>query len=218
MIKTKAVPQGDGSYAITGQKIFISAGEHDLTDNIVHLVLARIEGAPAGTKGISLFLVPKFLPDANGKPGDAQRRRLRLDRAQDGHPRQFDRRPQLRRRQGLAGRRGASRPARDVRDDERRASRRRRPGPEPVRGRLPERRGLREGAPPGAFAERSDRARQAGRSSARAPGRAPHAARDPRLQRGGAGARRLDRARRETRRIRRPTRRRARRPTTDSAS
>jgi acyl-CoA dehydrogenase len=69
LIKTKAVPQADGSYAITGQKIFISAGEHDLTDNIVHLVLARIEGAPAGTKGISLFLVPKFLPDGEGKPG-----------------------------------------------------------------------------------------------------------------------------------------------------
>jgi acyl-CoA dehydrogenase len=70
LIKTKAVPQDDGSYAITGQKIFISAGEHDLADNIVHLVLARIEGAPAGVKGISLFVVPKFLPDANGAPGE----------------------------------------------------------------------------------------------------------------------------------------------------
>jgi alkylation response protein AidB-like acyl-CoA dehydrogenase len=69
LIKTKAVPQPDGSYAITGQKIFISAGEHDLADNIIHLVLARIEGAPAGVKGISLFVVPKFLPDANGNPG-----------------------------------------------------------------------------------------------------------------------------------------------------
>ena len=70
LIKTRAVPQGDGSYAITGQKIFISAGEHDLAENIVHLVLARIEGAPAGVKGISLFLVPKYLPDAEGKPGE----------------------------------------------------------------------------------------------------------------------------------------------------
>ena len=70
LIKTKAVPQPDGSYAITGQKIFISAGEHDLADNIIHLVLARIEGAPAGVKGISLFLVPKFLPDASGEPGE----------------------------------------------------------------------------------------------------------------------------------------------------
>ena len=69
LIKTKAVPKADGSYAITGQKIFISAGEHDLADNIIHLVLARIDGAPAGVKGISLFVVPKFLPDANGAPG-----------------------------------------------------------------------------------------------------------------------------------------------------
>ena len=69
LIKTKAVPAGEGSYKITGQKIFISAGEHDLTKNIIHLVLARIEGAPEGTKGISLFVVPKFLPDASGNPG-----------------------------------------------------------------------------------------------------------------------------------------------------
>ena len=70
LIKTKAVPLGDGSYAITGQKIFISAGEHDLADNIVHLVLARIEGAPQGVRGISLFVVPKFLPDPDGKPAE----------------------------------------------------------------------------------------------------------------------------------------------------
>jgi acyl-CoA dehydrogenase len=70
LIKTRAVPEPDGSYAITGQKIFISAGEHDLADNIVHLVLARIEGAPAGVKGISLFLVPKFLPSADGRVGE----------------------------------------------------------------------------------------------------------------------------------------------------
>jgi acyl-CoA dehydrogenase len=69
MLKTKAVLQSDGSFAITGQKIFISAGEHDLTENIVHLVLARIEGAPSGTKGISLFVVPKFIPDALGEAG-----------------------------------------------------------------------------------------------------------------------------------------------------
>ena len=70
LIKTRAVPESDGSYAITGQKIFISAGEHDLADNIVHLVLARIEGAPAGVKGISLFLAPKFLPSADGGVGE----------------------------------------------------------------------------------------------------------------------------------------------------
>ncbi len=70
MLKTKAEPNDDGSYRITGTKIFISAGEHDLSDNIVHIVLARLPDAPEGTKGISLFIVPKFLPDANGDVGD----------------------------------------------------------------------------------------------------------------------------------------------------
>ena len=69
LLRTKAVPQPDGGYKITGSKIFISAGEHDLTGNIIHLVLARLPDAPSGSKGISLFLVPKFLPDANGAPG-----------------------------------------------------------------------------------------------------------------------------------------------------
>lgn len=70
LVRSKAVPQEDGSYKVTGTKIFISAGEHDLTDNIVHLVLARLPDAPAGIKGISLFVVPKFLPDANGEAGE----------------------------------------------------------------------------------------------------------------------------------------------------
>jgi hypothetical protein len=70
LIRTKATPNGDGTYAISGQKIWISSGEHDMSDNIIHLVLARIEGAPAGTRGISLFIVPKFIPDAEGKPGE----------------------------------------------------------------------------------------------------------------------------------------------------
>jgi alkylation response protein AidB-like acyl-CoA dehydrogenase len=69
IITTKAVPAGDGTYAITGQKIFISAGEHDLTENIVHLVLAKLPDAPGGTKGISLFLVPKYLPTDGGGIG-----------------------------------------------------------------------------------------------------------------------------------------------------
>ncbi|WP_369058147.1 acyl-CoA dehydrogenase C-terminal domain-containing protein [Caulobacter sp. 73W] len=69
LLRTKAVPQADGSYRITGQKIWISAGEHDMAENIVHLVIARIEGAPAGVKGISLFVVPKFLPNADGSVG-----------------------------------------------------------------------------------------------------------------------------------------------------
>ncbi len=70
LLRTKAVPQADGSYKISGQKIFISAGEHDMSENIVHLVLARIEGAPEGTKGISLFIVPKFLLKDDGTPGE----------------------------------------------------------------------------------------------------------------------------------------------------
>jgi alkylation response protein AidB-like acyl-CoA dehydrogenase len=69
MLRTKAVPREDGSFAISGTKIFISAGEHDLSENIVHLVLARLPDAPAGIKGISLFIVPKFLPAADGGPG-----------------------------------------------------------------------------------------------------------------------------------------------------
>jgi alkylation response protein AidB-like acyl-CoA dehydrogenase len=69
MIKTKAVPAGDGTYKITGTKIFITAGEHDLTRNIIHLVLAKLPDAPAGTRGISLFLVPKFIPNEAGEPG-----------------------------------------------------------------------------------------------------------------------------------------------------
>ncbi|MFM9381604.1 acyl-CoA dehydrogenase C-terminal domain-containing protein [Pseudomonas sp. UV AK001] len=70
IIKTRAVPRADGSYAVTGSKIFISAGEHDMSDNIIHLVLAKLPDAPAGTKGISLFIVPKFLPDAAGEAGE----------------------------------------------------------------------------------------------------------------------------------------------------
>ncbi len=69
LLRTKAMPQGDGTYKISGQKIFISAGEHDLSENIIHLVLARSEGAPEGVKGISLFIVPKFILDASGKLG-----------------------------------------------------------------------------------------------------------------------------------------------------
>ncbi len=70
LIRTKAVPQGDGTYKITGQKIWISSGEHDMADNIIHLVLARLEGAPEGVKGISLFIAPKFLVKDDGSLGD----------------------------------------------------------------------------------------------------------------------------------------------------
>lgn len=70
LITTRAVPNADGSHAITGTKIFISAGEHDLSDNIIHLVLAKTPDAPEGTKGISLFVVPKFLVNDDGSPGE----------------------------------------------------------------------------------------------------------------------------------------------------
>ena len=69
LIRTKAIEQDDGSYALHGTKVFISAGEHDMADNIVHIVLARLPDAPKGTKGISLFIVPKYLPDAGGEVG-----------------------------------------------------------------------------------------------------------------------------------------------------
>lgn len=70
MLKTRAVPQDDGSYALTGTKIFITAGEHDFTDNIVHLVLARLPDAPTGSKGISMFIVPKLRVSRDGKVGE----------------------------------------------------------------------------------------------------------------------------------------------------
>ena len=70
MLRTRATPNDDGSYALSGTKIFISAGEHDLAENIVHIVLGRLPDAPEGTKGISLFIVPKFLPDENGNVGE----------------------------------------------------------------------------------------------------------------------------------------------------
>jgi alkylation response protein AidB-like acyl-CoA dehydrogenase len=71
LLKTRAVPQADGSYRITGTKIFITYGEHDMTENIVHLVLARLPDAPPGSRGISLFVAPKLLPDGSGRPAVA---------------------------------------------------------------------------------------------------------------------------------------------------
>ncbi len=69
-VRSRAVPQGDGTYKVFGQKIFITYGEHNMTDNIIHLVLARLPDAPEGVKGISLFVVPKFLLNADGTPGE----------------------------------------------------------------------------------------------------------------------------------------------------
>src|SRR5436309_521807 len=83
-MRTRAVPAQDARwgehYRISGQKIFITYGDHDLTDNIVHMVLARTPDAPPGSRGISLFLVPKFLPDGHGRPGERNDLRpLRLE-------------------------------------------------------------------------------------------------------------------------------------------
>ena len=71
-LTTKATPQADGSYRIKGQKMYISGGDQDITENIVHLVLARVEGGPAGVKGISLFITPKYLVNEDGEVGRAQ--------------------------------------------------------------------------------------------------------------------------------------------------
>ncbi len=126
-VRTRAVPQGT-HYRIFGQKIFITYGEHDLAANIIHLVLARIEGAPAGVRGISLFIVPKFLVGEDGSAGSPQRLEVRVDRAQARHPRQSDLHHDLRtgRRGGrLSARRSQPRPRVHVRHDECRAPERR---------------------------------------------------------------------------------------------
>ena len=81
LMRTKAEPQEDGSYAITGQKIFISAGDHDLAENIIHLVLAKIPGGPKGIKGVSLFIVPKFLVNEDGSLG--QRNQLSVGKLEE---------------------------------------------------------------------------------------------------------------------------------------
>ena len=123
-VRTRAVPQGDGTYKLFGQKIFITYGEHDYTENIIHLVLARTPDAPEGVKGISLFVVPKFLVNADGIARRAQRRALRVDRAQARHPREPDRGDGVRRpgrRDRLPRRRGEPRPRVHVHHDEPRA-------------------------------------------------------------------------------------------------
>ncbi|MGH1560161.1 acyl-CoA dehydrogenase family protein [Caulobacter segnis] len=177
LLRTKAVPQADGSYRITGQKIWISAGEHDMSDNIVHLVLARIEGAPAGVKGISLFIVPKFFPKADGSVGErnAGVKCVGLEEKM-GIPRQRHLRHAVRRRRRLSDRRGERRPEDHVRHDERGAPGRRHAGRGPGRGRLPSRRRLRQGPPARPLVDRPEERRRPGRSDHRPPGRPPHAA------------------------------------------
>ena len=214
LLRTKAVKQPDGSYKITGTKIFISGGEQDLTENIIHLVLARIEGAPEGTKGISLFIVPKVMVNDDGTLG-----------ARNGVAC-----GSIEHKMGIHGNatcvmnydnatgyligqenRGL---ARDVRDDERGAARRRRAGAGDVGGRVSERGDLCARAPAGPFADGREISRQAGRSDHRASRRAAHAAVDPRLQRGGARAGDPDRAATAISRIARRIRKSASMPTT----
>ena len=181
LLRTKAEPQADGSYKLTGQKIFISAGEHDMGDNIVHLVLARLPDAPAGSKGISLFVVPKFMVNADGTLGErnpifcsALEHKMGIHGSAtcqmnlDGAVGTLVGQPQ----QGPDG---------DVRDDERGAPGRGQPVAGPDRGGLPERRGLRQGPHPDAHAVRPEGARQAGRPDHRAPRRAQDAAHRARL-------------------------------------
>ena len=140
LLRTKAEPQDDGSYKITGTKIFISSGEHDLTDNIIHLVLAKIAGAPDNVKGISLFIVPKFLVNDDGSLGARNgvscgsiEEKMGIHGNStcllnyDGATGYLVGEPE----KGLAG---------DVHHDERGAARRRPAGPRPGRGRPPERR------------------------------------------------------------------------------
>ena len=150
-VRTRAERAEDGSYRLFGQKIFITYGEHDMAENIVHLVLARLPGAPPGTRGLSLFLAPKFLVNADGSLGERNDLRCAASSTSSAST---PRRPAswsmaTTRARGLAGRRGKSRPRRHVRDDERRAPRGRDAGRGDRRARLSAGAGLRPGAPPG---------------------------------------------------------------------
>ena len=214
LIKTRALRHGDGSFAISGQKIFISAGERDLAENIIHLVLARIEGAPAGVKGISLFLVPKVLVNDDGSL--AERNTVSCGsiehkmgiRGNSTCVMNYDSAT------GWLDRRGKSWAQCDVRDDEQRPPRCRRARSGAIRGRLSERGRLRQGSPAGPVADRRQGARQARRSHPGASRRPSHAARNPRLQRGCARLDDLGRARPSTLRTNPLTLPPARPPTT----
>jgi alkylation response protein AidB-like acyl-CoA dehydrogenase len=169
LMRTKAEPQADGTYKITGQKIFISAGEHDMADNIIHLVLARLPDAPPGIKGMSLFIVPKFLVNKDGGVWAS----ATASTAAAWSTRWASKATPPAR---CAGRRGRhhGRPAQQghaghVRDDERRPPGRGQPVAGPDRGGLPERPGLRQGPHPDAQPVRPQGQGQAGRPDHRAP-------------------------------------------------
>ena len=112
ILRTKAEPRGDGSFAITGTKIFISAGEHDLTENIIHLVLARTPDAPAGNQGHQPVRRAEAAVGRRRQARGRQRRHLRVHRAQDGHPRLADLRHALQRFRRLAARQAERGPRR----------------------------------------------------------------------------------------------------------
>ncbi len=194
-VRTRAVPQADGRYRVFGQKIYITYGEHDMAENIVHLVLARTPDAPAGVKGISLFTVPKIAGERGRIARRAQRRLLRVDRAQARHQGEPDggaavrRRTLPGRRRGRrdrrARRRGEPRPRVHVRHDERRALPGRHAGHRDRRSRVPAGGGLREG--PRAVARRR-RLERTGHDHP-SPRRASDADVDARAGRGGPRAR-----------------------------
>ena len=204
LVRMKAVPVDpaagiDGAYRLTGSKIFISGGDHDLTENIVHLVLARLPDAPSGHQGDQ----PLRHSEAarGGRQARAERRHLRRHRAQDGDQGLADLRHQLRRRRGLPGRRAEQGHEGDVHLHERRAAARRRPGPGARRGVLSGGGEVRPRTAAGARPHRREVSRPGGRSDPRPSGRAADAAHHARLHRRGAGAHRLggdrDRPRRE---------------------
>ena len=145
-LRAKAEENGDGTYAVSGQKIYISWGDNDFTENVCHLVLARLPDGVPGTKGISLFLVPKYIPDADGKPGKANDLKvvsLEHKMGLHGSPTavmQYD---------GATGWLVGKPHGGDVHDDEQRAAWRRRAGAVPGRGRLSAGAGLRAGAQAG---------------------------------------------------------------------
>ena len=149
----------DGSYRLFGQKIFITYGEHDMAENIVHLVLARLPDAPAGTRGLSLFLAPKFLVNADGSLGarnDLRCAGIEHKLGIHGSPTCVMVYGDNDGAQGLAHRRGEPRPRRHVRDDERGAARGRDAGRGDRRSRLSAGARLRPRAPPGPGAEGGD--------------------------------------------------------------
>ena len=199
LVRTRAEPIGDGRYRIFGTKIFITYGEHDMAENIVHLVLARVTGAPEGVKGISLFIVPKFLVNADGSVGarnDAWCVSIEHKLGIKASPTavlqfgdQGGGRPRRSRGDRLPDRRGEPRPRVHVHHDERRPLRRRHAGHRRRRAGLPEGRGVRQGAGAVASGRRLGRRQRDHHPS---PRRAPDADDDARLHRGlpGAGARR----------------------------